>query len=354
MGNEAENDHTQPFYYLKRALQKTRRQIVQLSVHRADAAVPPPESDSAHLIFVADSLAEQPFRSVQQSLAQGKTVLVVMKSAALAPTVAQLAGVASLSAVEVSDERYAMLGEIKFDHPLFAPFADPRFSDFTKIHFWKHRRIEIGGVPEARALARFDNGNPAVVEIPAGKGTLLVLASGWQPTDSQLALSSKFVPLLYSLLEQSGALKVQRSQFVIGDEVPLSATTTNASITIRKPDGAVAEVPPGARFLQTDSPGLYTVTSALPPLSFAVNLDAAESKTGPPPVEELERLGLPLKKEPQKEVVQRTEQKRQQLLATELESQQRLWRWFILGAFAVLFLETWVAARLTRHTAAES
>ena len=29
-------------------------------------------------------------------------------------------------------------------------------------------------------------------------------AAGWQPDDSQLAVSSKFVPLLYSLLELAG------------------------------------------------------------------------------------------------------------------------------------------------------
>ena len=35
-----------------------------------------------------------------------------------------------------------MLGEIKFDHPLFAPLAGAQFNDFTKIHFWKHRLIK--------------------------------------------------------------------------------------------------------------------------------------------------------------------------------------------------------------------
>ena len=41
-----------------------------------------------------------------------------------------------------------MLGEIKFDHPLFAPLAGAQFNDFTKIRFWKHRVIKpesLGG-----------------------------------------------------------------------------------------------------------------------------------------------------------------------------------------------------------------
>jgi len=54
-------------------------------------------------------------------------------------------------------------------NPLFAPFADPRFSDFTKIHFWKHRRIDPAGLPEARIVAGFDDGSPALLEVKVGR-----------------------------------------------------------------------------------------------------------------------------------------------------------------------------------------
>ena len=50
-------------------------------------------------------------------------------------------------------------------------------------------------------LARFENGDAAVIEKLVGKGRLVVLASGWQPADGQLARSSKFVPLMWALLE---------------------------------------------------------------------------------------------------------------------------------------------------------
>ena len=61
-----------------------------------------------------------------------------------------------------------MLGQIDFEHPIFAPFAEARFSDFTKIHFWKHRRLETDQIPGARVVARFDNGDPAFVQVPVG------------------------------------------------------------------------------------------------------------------------------------------------------------------------------------------
>ena len=74
-----------------------------------------------------------------------------------------------------------MLGEIKFDHPLFAPFAGAQFNDFTKIRFWKHRLIKPESLGDVKVLARFETGDAAVIEKTVGKGRLVIFASGWQP-----------------------------------------------------------------------------------------------------------------------------------------------------------------------------
>ena len=224
----------------------------------------------------------------------------------------------------------------------------PRFSDFTKIHFWKHRQLESGKLPGARILARFDNGDAALLEIPKDKGRLLLLTSGWHPGDSQLALSSKFVPLLYSLLEQAGGIKAQVSQYHVGDEVNLASLHSDQPLTIRKPDGSEVKLSAGQTlFSQTDLPGIYAVTSLQPPVRFAVNLDAAESRTAPLPAEELARLGVPLKAR-EVDLTRQAEQKRR-LHTAELENQQKLWRRLIAAALLVLLTETWLAGRLTRR-----
>src|SRR5439155_23031817 len=70
---------------------------------------------------------------------------------------------------------------------------------------------------------QFDGGDPAILEVPVGKGRVIVLASGWRTEDSQLALSTKFVPLLYSLLDQSGAATPSPGQYYVGDVVPLAS-----------------------------------------------------------------------------------------------------------------------------------
>ena len=101
---------------------------------------------------------------------KGKTVLVPMISAEMTPMIRKLLEAPDFTATEAPARDYAMLARIDFQHPLFAPFADPRFSDFTKIHFWKHRRFDAAALPQARVLAHFDDRDPAVVEVPLGEG----------------------------------------------------------------------------------------------------------------------------------------------------------------------------------------
>jgi len=88
------------------------------------------------------------------------------------------------------------------------------------------------------------------------------------------------------------------------------------------------------------------------PVKFAVNLDAAESKTAPMPVDELERLGLPMKSVEAAPAL--VAAKQETLHNAELEARQKLWRWLIVAALAVLLIETWLAGWITRWTAASA
>ena len=274
-----------------------------------------------------------------------------MRSTASAQSLAEILGLGTVTVEEApsSGTSFELLGQIDFEHPLFSPFADPRFSDFTKIHFWKHRRVDPAQFKGAKVLARFDRGDAALLQIPVGKGLLFVLMSGWHPADSQLALSSKFVPLLYSLLDLSGGVKAQLAQYTIGDTVTLPGTNAAQVFTVTKPDGADIKVPATDRFTETDLPGIYTVQGGSVPQRFAVNLDPSESRTAVLPVEELERLRLPLLVS-NPEVIKKETEKRLRLQATELEQRQKIWRWLIVVALVILLLETWLAGWITRRT----
>src|SRR5262249_36303899 len=156
---DTEKDTAQPLYFVKRAFQETRRQIVQVAAHTITGPLLPTDTDGVPLFIVTDALPDEQIKTLRRLLTEGKFVVVVMRNPATAQTVARLLDIDSLAANEATVSGYSMLGEIDFQHPLFAPFADPRFSDFTKIHFWKHRRLAAEKIPGARMLARFDNGD---------------------------------------------------------------------------------------------------------------------------------------------------------------------------------------------------
>jgi hypothetical protein len=226
--------------------------------------------------------------------------------------------------------------------------AGAQFNDFTKIHFWKHRRVDPKTMGEStQVLARFEGGDPAILEKPIGQGRLVVLTSGWNPADSQLARSSKFVPMMAALLEGKTPTPVELASLTVLDRVPLPVAD---SVTIRKPDGSTVRPDPGSPFFNgTDQPGVYTVESPQGSRAFAVNLDPIESRTTPLGVETLEQLGCRLAIGPAKEELDREHLR--QMQNAELEGRQKLWRGLILAAIGFLIVETFLAGRLKGRTA---
>jgi hypothetical protein len=353
VGNDSATESRQPLFFLQRAFQPTRSQIIQVTAQQTSTPLTGAAIAAAGLVIVTDLLDGENAATLREAVSRGRTLLFAPASAAAFTGLGRILGLDGLRAEERRLEGYALMGEIDFRHPLFAPFADARYSDFTKIHFWKYRRIEEGAIAGAEVLARFDNGDPAILQVVLGKGHVIILASCWHPTDSQLALSSKFVPLLYSLLDLGGAAVSPPRQYFVGDTVKVITTgagETASTATVTLPDGTQVRLKPGeTNFMRTFMPGIYSVPSASPPGRFAVNLEAAESRTAPLPADELDRLGVPA---PQPVPVASTPADRAaRLQSAELEAHQKLWRWFIVAALAVLGLETWLAGRTARRSA---
>jgi hypothetical protein len=338
-------DPQQPLFYLRRAFPTTRLRAPELIVRHADAN-DLGDVKNAQLAVLTGAPGAAAVVALKAHLGRGATVLVAADAEATGRALAALVGGAG-AVSEARTEGDALLTEVNLTHPLLAPFADARFGDFTRIRFWKHRRLDEKRLPDARVLARFDDGAPAWVLVPAGRGALFVMASGWQPADSQLALSTKFVPLLHGILEASAGLDSGQAQFFVGDPVTLPVTE-GATRRVRKPDGQVVPLPPDSTvFTDTDRPGLYRLETAAGPRTFAVNLDPAESATAPLAPEALERRGL---------LGARSDaaapaQSRERTFYATLEHDQRLWRWLIVLALLVLVLETFLAARSSRRTA---
>jgi hypothetical protein len=352
LGSEQSDDAQELRYYLEIAFPETRRRkVVVTSLQTAAPLLADPTATVA-LVVVSESVAADRLDQLRRYLRGGGTVLFALKDVSAADALAKLMERGELRVTEASPESYRMLGDIDFGHPLFATFSDPRFSDFTKIHFWKYRQLEIDQQAAVEVLARFDNGDPALVEQPIGHGRLLVLSSGWHPRDSELARSTKFVPLLDAMLRRSGATDVMLATYHVNQRValpPVAATPSAPSVF--SPNGSEILIATEDRtFSGTEVPGIYHLSNAGTRQPFAVNLVAAESRTAPLEASELEQRGVLLGTQlTTAEEIDR----RRQLRDTELERSQKLWRWLIAAALVVLLVETWLAGRLSRHRSTE-
>jgi hypothetical protein len=268
---------------------------------------------------------------------------------------------------------YAMWTDVNFEHPLFAPFANPRYSDFTNIRFWKWRKISFPADVDAQILAKFDPGasegvdaspegdsdtapegeansdtswdRAAVIHTRLGSGDVYLLASGWSPDESQLALSTKFLPIVHSAMPGMGGQNDSSMRFHVGDSIR-PAETQLAGLSMTQPNGESLPLEADS-FDETEKPGVYTLVDGKKNslARYAVNLDSRETDTRVRDAVDLEQYGVSLGAQPTQE--ERLEEQRQ-LRDRQLEQRQQLWRWGIALALLIVLAETIVAGRTAR------
>lgn len=330
-GPAREDDSKDTLYFLSRALQPASDYTVNLRVRPTDTRTTP-------TLTVIDG---DPTDTVKQRLAAGGNVLLLLRNEKSSRALSTLAG-AAVTSPESDGNQPVQFGEIDFKHPIFSAFADPRFSNFSRIHTWHYRRLDSSKLPGAQVLASFSSGDPFLVSLPVGAGTLDILTTTWRPEDSQLALSTKFAPLLHAIVERSADLGERRTQLWVGDEIRLGSGASQQSVTT--PSGQSLPAANGV-FSKTDWPGVYRTADGA--RLFAVNVRPSESELTPLSLAELRGLGLPLEKGGQPAAT--TEASRRALATEELEQKQKWWWWLLAAALVLFIAESGLAAWTTKH-----
>lgn len=349
-GADSADDQDGLRYFLQRAA---------VDPSRGDAAIRTPadgeplvfdEQDLPDLLVVTQPLGDEAKTYVRDCVVAGATALVVVTEAETAGDLAFWLGESAgdeppaIAEAEVAD--YQMWSEIDFSHPLFAPMAGPQFNDFTQIRFWAHRSLDVSAWEATRVLARFDDGDPALVETSLGQGELYVMTASWRPSESQLALSWKFVRLVSGLIHGAGRSTGDWADIQVGQSAAAAMqAAADSPPQILHADGTPL-APSGDGDPQAiETPGLYRVVDGETEATFAVNLDPRESRTAPLAADTLEQWGVTLAGAPA--AIAAAERDARQLRDAELESKQDVWRWLIVAALAVLGLETLLAGRLS-------
>lgn len=348
LGTESPADPAGMLYFAERALTAAPRRAVTVTQVSPDVEFPSLAPRATPLVIVTAETLPANREKLRAYVDAGGTALCVLGAAGRHETLAEVAQVGPVESTEVELPQYAMLSQIDFRHPLFAPLAGPQYNDFTNIRFQRYRRLPAEALGDAQVLARFEGDAPAIIEKRIGQGRLVVFTFTWRREESQLARSSKFVPLMQSLLERHGAESFETRSYLVGDRVRLPFHDDGDTLTITLPDGTTRQLASKDEFFtETDQPGVYALATRDGPQSFAVNIDPLESRTSPLARETLEQWGARLTSDERRQL--QAEQARQ-LRNVELEGRQKLWQWLVAAVLVVLIVETWLAGRLSRRS----
>lgn len=239
----------------------------------------------------------------------------------------------------------ARLGAVEYGHPMFEAFRAARSGDFTAAQFFGFRALTAAA--DARVLARFDAGAPALVERAAGKGRVMVWASSVDLEWNDLALKPVFLPFVHGALKHLAAYAAVPPYLTVGQVLDPGqlAGTISEPVALTPSGSRVPLAGPTSQVLQVTEQGFYEVRGARAPGAasvIAANVDVNESDlTAIDPKElvaavsvvgggaRVEHAGLPLPPEAQ-------------------ERGQRLW-WLLLAAgLAVFGAETILGNRLSK------
>ncbi|MFN3192191.1 MAG: BatA domain-containing protein [Aureliella sp.] len=335
------------------------REVNRIDAGQLSAAITAPDLSAIFVNLSATQVLDtEPLVNFAE---QGGTVVLLLAEPVKSANVcSQLAACFELPADSVTVEEatttdFALLGSVDYQSPVFAPFADPRFNDFSKIRFWSHRRCSFPDDPRIEILAQYDDDSPYLVRSQVGDGTVWLITAGWQPKESGVALSTKFIPILSQLLDPRAADPIGLAITYCGDfldEFPDDAIYLNSQTGEKSTIDKSADA--SAKRLSLETPGLYTVerldsekdSAKDSPRQIAAQMPMDESDVVANDPSVFEQFGINLG------IVENSEEAQErarQLQVEELERKQRIWQWLLAAGLCVLALETLIAGWKTRR-----
>ncbi|HVH40498.1 MAG TPA: BatA domain-containing protein [Gemmatimonadaceae bacterium] len=232
----------------------------------------------------------------------------------------------------------AILGELRTDHPIFSPFRTTQAA-LSAPRFWRFARLTptVG----TEVIARFDDGQPAVLERRVGEGRVLVLALALDVRDGDLPLQPAFLPLMRRVALHGAGHEATPLWRSTGESwMPRGV---RRSPVVVAPDGSlirpVADSAGAALILEL--PGVYAAyeerVDGTPRALVAVNVGAAESDLVAADPREL-LLGVSTSTDS-------TARDAGVQTAAEVEGRQGAWRILLLIVALLLVGESVIAAR---------
>ncbi|MFW6161320.1 MAG: hypothetical protein ACODAJ_01040, partial [Planctomycetota bacterium] len=231
------------------------------------------------------------------------------------------------------DRSGAVLARMDYEHAIFAVFQRPHHGDLSRPRFT--RFWEVTDSQLSRVLARFDDGRPAVLERQIDEGISMMLVSAPDMRWNDLPLRAIFLPYLHQTVRYLAVRTEKRTQFLVGDRLPVPEGQQ-----LHGPDGTLLDGDVAAE------PGFYALLdeSGEQALLYAVNRPGGEADPATVPAQELvaalsraEGERLPAEAEGSTDDAERPGE------------ESRIWWYLMLAVCALSVGELWLGNRTFRH-----
>jgi von Willebrand factor type A domain/Aerotolerance regulator N-terminal len=235
---------------------------------------------------------------------------------------------------------YVSMSEIKTDHPIFEVFRQSGRLSAARV-FGYHRATPG---EQSSVLARFENGNPALIESSHGSGRVLLFTSTFDASWNDLPLTPIYLPLVRQMTRYLGEQE-EAAANLLGETFTVAAAKDGSLPSIDDPSGDRVtdrkQMATGELIVNASEPGFYHLRYSGNSRYAAVNLDGKESDLAKLNVDEF--VASVTGADPaaaQAAGVTGGEK----LSNDEVESRQRVW-WILLIAAFLLFVAEGVLAR---------
>jgi hypothetical protein len=241
------------------------------------------------------------------------------------------------------------IGYRDYSHPVWEVFKAPRSGDFSAARVLRYRAIETA--PDARVLARYDDGAAAAVEKRVGSGRVIAWTTSLDDSWNDFVVRPVYLPLVQQLAKYLAQYEQPTAWMNVGQVVDLSTllkgkadrvvvTPASERTTMRANDPALLEL---------NEQGVYEIrtsgNNSGRPDRIAVNLDPTESDLTPLDATELVAAVTGLARPG----ATASPQAPAQLSAADAEKRQGVWWYLLLAGLLLLASETAVANYLSRN-----
>ena len=240
----------------------------------------------------------------------------------------------------VRSRGYALMSQVKTDHPIFSAFAGSGRLTSTRVYAY-HRATPREGT---LTLAALDDASPIVIEGSAGRGKVLLVTTSLDTAWNDLPLTPMFLPLIRQMFE-----------YLDGREKALACKVGQVFNAPADPDGSMPAVdaPSGRRIddaragqsgeqaVEAAEIGFYKLRYRDRNEFAAVNLDAKESDLAKLNLDELLAAISRGEGDPGVQPLQSPG-----LTAEEREAKQRLWLPLLIAALMLFVTEALIARRI--------